>query len=103
METPYTYCFIRKDLPHHYQIIQAAHATQEITKECEHPDKTCHFILFEAKDESDLTNIKMKLDVEGIVSHMFFEPDVNEYTSICCEPISGDHRKTFKRFKMFKG
>lgn len=104
METPYTYCFIRKDLPLHYQIIQAAHATQEITKECDHPDRTCHFILFEAKDECDLTKIKEKLDVNGIKSHMFNEPDYGTgFTSIATEPIYGEARKFFKKFKMYKG
>lgn len=87
----------------HYQIIQAAHATQEITKELEHPEKTCHFILFEAKDQTNLINIKMKLDERGIKSHMFFEPDHNTgFTAIATEPIYGDDRKFFKKFKMFK-
>lgn len=103
METPYTYCFIRKDMPIHYQIIQAAHATQEITKSTEHPDNTCHFILFEVKDEEDLTKIKTKLDVKGIKSHMFHEPDVGEYTSITTAPMFGNDRKFFKKFKMFRG
>lgn len=103
METPYTYCFIRKDLPLHYQIIQAAHATQEITKEIPHPEKTCHFILFEANDEKHLDKIKRKLDMKGIKSHMFYEPDVDQRTSIATEPIFGDDRKFFKKFKMFRG
>lgn len=104
METPYTYCFIRKDLPTHYQIIQAAHATQEITKSIEHPEQTCHFILFEAKDEKHLTDIKIKLDMSGIKSHMFNEPDYGTgYTAIATEPIWGEARKLFKKYKMFKG
>lgn len=44
----------------------------------------------------------MKLDAKNIKSHMFFEPDCQEFTSICCEPIYGDDRKFFKRFKMYK-
>ena len=100
---PYTYCFIRKDMPHFYQIIQAAHATQEITKQIDHPEKTCHFILFEAKNEADLQKIKTKLDMKGIKSHMFNEPDYGTgYTSIATEPIYGDDRQFFKKFKMFK-
>lgn len=99
---PYTYCFIRKDLPKHYQIIQACHATQEITKSTEHPDQTCHFILFEAKDEDQLTEIKMKLDDKGIDSHMFHEPDYDTgFTAICTEPIFGKDRNFFRKFKMF--
>lgn len=90
-------------MPQHYQIIQAAHATQEITKEIDHPERTCHFILFEAKDEDDLKNIKLKLDDRGIKSHMFHEPDYDTgYTAIATEPIYGDDRKFFRRFKMYK-
>jgi hypothetical protein len=91
-------------MPHHYQIIQAAHATQEITKEIEHPERTCHFILFEAKDEQHLKDIKCKLDARDIKSHMFHEPDYDTgYTAIATEPIYGDDRKFFRKFKMFKG
>jgi hypothetical protein len=100
--TPYTYCFIRKDMPTHYQIIQAAHATQEITKEIDHPENTCHFILFEAKDEQDLIDIKMRLEDKGIKSHMFHEPDYDTgHTAIATEPIYGNDRRFFKKFKMF--
>jgi hypothetical protein len=90
-------------MPQHYQIIQAAHATQEITKVTEHSDRTNHFILFEAKDENDLKRIKLKLDDRGIKSHMFFEPDFGTgNTAIATEPIYGDDRKFFKKFKMYK-
>ena len=99
---PYTYCFIRKDLPRHYQIIQACHATQEITKTVTQPDGVSHFILFEVRDEVQLTEVKMKLDEKGIGSHMFHEPDHGTgYTSICTEPVVGKDRNFFRRFKMF--
>jgi len=92
-------------LPIHYQIIQAAHATQEITKEIKHPDKTSHLILFEAKDEQHLEKIKDKIDAKGIKAHMFFEPDHNTgFTAIATEPIYGEEdRKFFRKFKMYKG
>jgi hypothetical protein len=90
-------------MPQHYQIIQAAHATQEITKSTEQPDKTSHFILFEAKDENDLKRIKLRLDDRGIKSHMFHEPDYDTgYTAIATAPIYGDERKFFRKFKMYK-
>ncbi len=44
----------------------------------------------------------MKLDIKDIKSHMFFEPDINEHTSLCTEPIYGEDRKFFRKFKMFK-
>lgn len=99
---PYTYCFIRKDLPRHYQIIQACHATQEVAKSARHPEQTCHFVLLEVRDEEHLVDVKMKLDRRGIDSHMFHEPDHNTgYTAICTVPIYGRDRDFFRRFKMF--
>ena len=100
--TPYTYCFIRKDLPLAQQIIQAAHATQEITKRLEHPEQTCHFILLEATDESQLSDIKMKLNDTGIAHELFYEPDVDEHTAITTEPIYGKDRNFFRKFKFYK-
>ena len=101
LQTPYTYCFIRKDLPFAQQIIQAAHATQEITKKIEHPEQTCHFILLEAKDKSHLADIKMKLNDKGIQHEMFYEPDVDEHTAIATEPIYGKDRNFFRKFKFY--
>lgn len=87
----------------HYQIIQTAHATQEITKEIDHPERTSHLILFEAKNEEHLINIKQKLDEQGIKSHMFFEPDWNTgHTAIATAPIYGEDRNFFKKFRMYK-
>ena len=101
--TPYTYCFIRKDLPLAQQIIQASHATQEITKKIEHPEQTCHFILLEAQNESHLSEIKVKLQDKGITHEMFYEPDVDEHTAICTEPMYGKkERSFFRKFKFYK-
>lgn len=88
-QIPYTYCFIRKDLPVAQQIIQASHATQEITKKIQHPDQTCHFILLEAKNKTHLFDIMLKLKERGIEHEMFYEPDVQENTAIATEPIYG--------------
>ena len=101
-QIPYTYCFIRKDLPFTQQIIQAAHATQEITKKFEHPEQTCHFILLEANDRSHLSDIKLKLQDKGIEHEYFFEPDINEFTSIATKPIYGKERNFFRKFKFYK-
>lgn len=105
--TPYTYCFIRKDLEPHYQIIQAAHATHEIALrlgEEEKPQKTSHLILFEAKDEKHLLKIKEQLETKGIFNHIFHEPDHDTgYTAIATAPIYGEDRKMFRKYKMFKG
>ena len=100
-QIPYTYCFIRKDIPLAQQIIQAAHATQEITKKIEHPEQTSHFILLEASNEEQLNTIQMKLQDKGIRHEMFYEPDVDEHTAIATEPIFGKDRNFFRKFKFY--
>lgn len=100
---PYTYCFIRKDLPIEQQIIQTAHATQEITKKTPHPVNTCHLILLEASNKIHLQNIRMKLAEREIEHEMFYEPDNDMgYTAIATEPIYGSERNFFKKFRMYQ-
>lgn len=89
-------------MPIHQQIIQTAHATQEITKTSVNPERTCHFILFGIKDEDELIKTQMMLDMKGINTHLFYEPDISSHTSLCTEPIYGEQRKIFKKFKMYK-
>lgn len=106
-ECPYTYAFIRKDLPIHAQIVQASHAALEMGLKIEgerKPKQTSFLIMLEAKDERQLLDIAGFLDEQNIDHHMFFEPDqpIASNTSICTEPIYGDQRKLFKKFKLWK-
>ena len=36
-----------------------------------------------------------------IDAYMFFEPDIDQDTAIATEPITGEKRKLFKKFKMY--
>lgn len=105
-QTPYTYQFVRKDIPLHAQLVQTAHAALEMglsLPDSDKPRQTSFLILFEVKDESDLKKKADYLDQHGIKYHMFFEPDYDMgYSAICTEPIYGEKRKLFKKFKLWK-
>ena len=100
-QIPYTYCFIRKDLPIAQQIIQTAHAIQEITKKVHHPREVSHIVLLEASNDIHLFNIQIKLQDMGIKYEMFYEPDIQQCTAIATEPIYGNDRKKFRKFRFY--
>lgn len=105
-QTPYTYVFVRADIPLSYQIVQACHACLErglSLPVCNKPDQTSFLILFSVKDEQDLKQKADYLDRHDISFSMFYEPDYDTgYTAICTEPIYGEQRKLFKKFKLWK-
>lgn len=99
--TPYTYLFIREDLPHTQQIIQSAHSALEAGREFPEHHGTSHLVLLPAEDETTLLSISLYLTNEGIRHHIFYEPDFNYgYTSITTEPIYGAGRKALAHFKL---
>jgi hypothetical protein len=94
----YTYCFIRKDIPLHAQIIQTAHACLQSDK----PKSINSIVLFEVKNEEHLVKTNEYLKSHGLKTYMFYEPDYDMgYTSIATEPLSGEDREVCKRFKMW--
>lgn len=99
MDTPYTYLFIRTDLPLPQQIVQSSHAALEAGHEFgEHS----HLICFGMDNEQALQKAAMYLEDNDIEHRMFFEPDVNGYTAICTKPLSGNERRPMRRFKLLK-
>lgn len=105
-QTPYTYCFVRTDIPKEYQMVQACHACLErgfSLPKADQPKQTSYLILFGVKDEEDLKKKADYLGMNGISFEMFYEPDYNTgYTAICTEPVYGEQRKLFKKFKLLK-
>jgi len=94
----YTYCFIRKDIPIHAQIIQTAHACLQSDK----PKTVNSIILFEVKNEEHLIKTNEYLQGRGLKTYMFFEPDYDMgYTAIATEPLQGEDRTIMSRFRMW--
>jgi hypothetical protein len=100
------YCFVRKDLPHPQQVVQASHACIEATKaflndNLEHP----HLVVLGVKDENQLKKSAHKLDLAGIQYRLFIEPDRNgEATALTTEVITSDEqRHLFRNYQLLKG
>ncbi len=103
-QVPYTYLFIRDDLPPEVQLVQASHAALEIGLRCEPTEQTSFLIALRAKNELRLENIAAWLLEQDIKHHMFYEPDYETgYTAICTEPIYGEDRNKFRKFQLYKG
>lgn len=96
----YIYLFIRDDLTHPQQIIQAAHATELVAKTLPPNSPVCHMVLIGCKDLMQLESTAADLDFEGIAYKMFYEPDIGQHTAIATLPISGDARKLFKHYRL---
>lgn len=101
MDNPYMYLFVREDLSHPQQIVQTAHAVDELNKKHPHPSGN-YMVLCGASSEDELHTIAEMLYNNGIGYEMFFEPDIDGYTAIATHPLRGEQRKPLKRFKLKK-
>lgn len=97
--TPYLYAFVREDLSIPQQIIQTAHAVDELNKSFPH-DWQNHMVLFSAKNEDELLKISQTLHSKDIHHELFFEPDINQHTAIATQPLRGDARSIMKKYKL---
>lgn len=124
----YVYVWVRKDLPHAYQIIQAGHALHEMGMDTERPMNTLpedcevlyskqdgkwttterkmpvHLILFGVKNEKELLEVSRYLNENTVEHHTFYEPDFDTgFTAIATELFdnNSERRSLFKRFRMY--
>lgn len=121
----YVYVWVRKDLPHAYQIIQAGHALHEMGMDTmrpwfydDPPKKTSettsisvgtrkmpvHLILFGVKNEKELLEVSRYLNENTVEHHTFYEPDFDTgFTAIATELFdnNSERRSLFKRFRMY--
>lgn len=100
--TPYTYVILRTDIPQVQQIVQASHAALEAGFRFKQPDSVSHLILLSVKSEDKLKETAHNLCELDIDFHMFYEPDVSQFTAICTRPLFGSECDIFKRYKLFK-
>lgn len=85
-----------------HQIVQASHAALEAGFRFTQPKEVSHLILLSVKTEDELRKAAHMLCESDIDFHMFYEPDVSQFTAICTRPLFGDECKVFKRYKLFK-
>ena len=100
--TPYVYLFIRNDLSAPQQIVQTAHAVDELNKHCPSGSVVYHMVLFGVEGHDELQGISRWLEEKGVHHHMFFEPDVMQHTSIATRALKGSERNIMRKFKLKK-
>lgn len=93
------YLFVRSDLSIPQQIVQTAHAVDEIGMRHK-SDGTNYMVLCDANDADHLTSIAEHLDMHKIDYEMFFEPDIDQYTAIATQPLKGEQRIPLKKFRL---
>lgn len=81
----------RKDLSQSYQSVQAGHSA--IKFQYDYPNishkwykNSKYLIYLVIKDYDELKNFIMKLNNSNIKYSLFFEPDIQEFTSVTLEP-----------------
>lgn len=84
------------------QIVQASHAALEAGFRFTQPKEVSHLIVLSVKSEEELRRTAHSLCESDLDFHMFYEPDVSQFTAICTRPLFGDECRIFKRYKLFK-
>jgi hypothetical protein len=104
MDHPYTYIFIRTDIPFEQQLVQSSHAALEAGFEFDKPEKTSSIIVIPAKSQAELYKISDRLSTQNIKHKLFFEPDFNMgHSALATEPIlCSEKRKVLKKFQLYK-
>lgn len=96
------YVITRTDLSPEQQAVQAAHAAIEVARtsispSLEHP----HLVICGVKSEAQLVFTLDKIRAQGVRCFEWHEADLdNQLTSISTEPVFGDNRRIFRRFKL---
>lgn len=112
IDTPFMYIFVRKDLPPVVKLIQVAHVTHNAgikfngvnnEKGIDNSITPIHFCVFGVKNETKLKSIAWDLKQTEFEFEMFYEPDFDiGNTAIAVEPIIGENRGWFEKFKLLK-
>lgn len=103
MSNPYIYLFVREDLSKPQQIIQTAHAVDELNKRLDKfTETTNHMVLIGAKNDLELYEIAHYLHMEKIEHFLFYEPDIEAHTAIATKPLVGDERFPLQVFSTMK-
>lgn len=100
----HSYVVIRTDLSHPQMIVQSCHACIEMARN--HMDeKTCHpsLVVCSTENEASLIKIIQQLRKKGIGFKSFYEPDIDNLTAICTEPLGEKDRMFFATFNLVCG
>lgn len=85
----YCYILVRRDLPQAVQVVQAAHATQEVGYNIARPPTPTHFVVLGVSGIKELEFYAGFLQEKSVEFHMFYEPDLGANTALCTFPKKG--------------
>jgi hypothetical protein len=96
------YVFLRRDLAHPHQVVQACHAAIEAARAfLSPPEQHPSVIVCGVRDERRLYRCLDRLRAAGIRCRPFHEPDLgNELTAVATEPLCGDRRELVSGFPL---
>lgn len=102
---PYTYVFVRQDIPIEQQLVQASHACQISGMEFGKPEKTPSIVMIGVKDQAELLDVSERLNRHEISHHAFYEPDFGPmgYSALAtCPLLTKKERRVFNKYKLYK-
>ncbi len=88
----------RNDIPHGYQVCQTGHSIADFAADFpqtfkQWKEESNSIISLQIPDEQSLLKLHKKLKNLGCHISLFFEPDINAYTSFCFYAIPDIRRK----------
>lgn len=93
------YVFVRTDLPLADQLVQVGHACHEAGSRFERTAEPCHLVALAVRDADALLQA---VEATGVRFAVFWEPDdAMGYTAACSEPLYGDQRRPFRRYRLW--
>lgn len=94
---------MRTDIPLADQLVQVGHVCLEAGHQFTQPPEACHLALIGVPSQEALLGTVAQMAMAGIRCAVFYEPDdALGYTAVCTEPVTGDTRRLFKRFSLWK-
>ena len=100
----YTYVLVRADLPLVQQLVQASHACLQAGARFPQPKEPCHLVVLTVASQAYLRQaVERLMEQGGIGMETFWEPDDTlVFMASCSEPVSGQARRWFKRYALWR-
>jgi len=77
------------------------HACLEAGARFAQPSRAANLVLLAVSSEPKLCDALARLDTECIRYALFFEPDDGlGFTTACTEPLAGESRRVFRRYRL---
>jgi hypothetical protein len=95
----------RDDLEPAQKIVQSCHAVAECPHHKINPDKEIrHIVVLSARNTGELLMTYVNLHKKhGVDVYLFYDSDLDEYTSLCTEPLAEDKRKYLRSLPLMRG